>query len=122
MKHREKYKQYSTSQKLKKLSKLLPIFSFFLASLFFIFSIPAPPPVNNNTTSMSMSGSGHGLHAANFKLDVTFNPLAWLIPAACYTLLFYFFRNYFVISHIYPKTLTFSSGIRAPPLQALQTR
>jgi hypothetical protein len=67
---------------------------------------------------MSMSSSGYGLHAANFKLDVTFTPLARLIPAACYILLFYFFRNYFVISHIYPKTLPISSGIRAPPYQA----
>jgi hypothetical protein len=118
MKNQEKCKRLNTSQKLKKLSKLLPIFSFFLGSFLFIFSIPTPPPVDINTTSMSMSSSGYGLHAANFKLDVTFTPLAWLIPAACYILLFFFFRHYFVISHIYPKTLPISSGIRAPPFQA----
>jgi hypothetical protein len=64
-----------------------------------------------------MSSSGYGLHAANFKLDVTFTPLAGFIPVACYILLFYFFRNYFVISYIYPKTFVVSSGIRAPPFQ-----
>ena len=95
MKNQEKCKRLNMSQKLKKLSGLLPIFTFFLGSFVFIFSIPTPPPIENNTTSMSMSSSGYGLHAANFKLDVTFTPLAWLIPAACYILLFFSFRHYF---------------------------
>jgi hypothetical protein len=122
MKNQEKFKRLNTSQKLEKLFKLLPIFSFFLGSLLFIFLIPAPPPVEKNTSSMSMSSSGYALHAANFKLDMSFTSLAWLVPAACYILLFFLFRYYFVISHIYPKTIPISSGIRAPPFQARQTR
>jgi hypothetical protein len=122
MKNQEKFKRLNTSQKLEKLFKLLPIFSFFLGSLLFIFLIPAPPPVEKNTSSMSMSSSGYALHAANFKLDMSFTSLAWLVPAACYILLFFLFRYYFVISHIYPKTIPISSGIRAPPFPARQTR
>jgi hypothetical protein len=88
--------------------------------LLFIFLIPASPSVENISTSMSMSSSGYGLHSANFKLDITFISLAIFVTTACYIFLFSFFRNCFIIFHIFPKTIVISSGIRASPDHVLQ--
>ena len=95
--------------------KLLAVFSFFLASFIFIFSVPVSSAGDNSTSSMS--SNGYCLHAPVYKPEFTFTSLGWFAPAACSILLFFFFRNYFVVSHIHLRYIPNSSGIRAPPFK-----
>jgi hypothetical protein len=117
-----KSKLPAASRTVRKYLMRLAVASFFLSALVFIFCLPAPLSAAGNGTSssmsMSMSGSEFTLHSSHYRPGMTFMWPAAVIPTVYGLVLFFFFRNAFIISFIYPNYLSFSRGVRAPPFQA----
>jgi hypothetical protein len=123
MKNRDilkQFKQLKRNRKTRELFKLLPALTFILTSVLFLFPLPVPTAAGGcNTPSMNNTNTGYGLHSPHYKPDVTFSPSAsWVLPAVSCFLSFYFLKNYFVISRLFPQYRPVSSGIRAPPHHA----
>jgi len=108
-----KKRNYRKKQSLQ-LTVLLPLFAFLLASVFFVFPIPAQIPAEGNSTP-SMNSTGYNLRASIQKTDFNVAPFKFILPTISLFL--------FVISQYRHQTVTpvsvllllAASGIRAPP-------